>query len=247
MHLQLISDLHTEFLTGREMTVLQHLPIEKDLDFLVVAGDLVVPGYQGSMLVESIFGAISEMARHVLYVIGNHEYYKGSKGWTEQKLREAMARYPNIHWLDNNELMLDGVHFFGGAMWYPVGDGLNHVHARQMADFFEIQNFEWAERENAIFTNAAHALVRSETIVITHHLPHPSATPRMFRNSTINRFFVSDQSGVMTAKRPKLWLFGHTHAPCDIVFKETRMVCNPYGYPPERAELGPYPAVVFNL
>src|SRR5271157_5219353 len=178
MRLQLISDLHTEFLKGREMVVLQHLPIEKNLDFLVVAGDLVVPGYQGSMLVDKIFAAISEMARHVLYVSGNHEYYHGSKEWTDQKLREGMARYPNIHFLDNQELTLDGVHFIGGTMWYPTGDGLNFAFAKQMSDAFEIQNFVWAERENAIFTSLANSVVTPETVVSTHHMPHPMTTPK---------------------------------------------------------------------
>lgn len=247
MRLQLISDLHTEFLTGKELTVLQHLPIEKNLDFLVVAGDLVVPGYQGSTLVEKIFDAIAEMARHVLYVTGNHEYYQGSKAWTETQLKTAMARHPNIHFLDNEELLLDGVHFVAGTMWYPVGDGLNHLFARQMSDSFEIQNFTWAERENTIFTHVVNTYARPETIVVTHHLPHSWTTPREFTNSTLNRFFVSDQSHVMKTKRPKLWLFGHTHTSCDIVFEATRLVCNPYGYPSERAGFGPYKAVVFDV
>lgn len=246
MRLQLISDLHTEFLTGRELAVLQHLPIEKNLDFLVNAGDFVVPGYQKSMLVEKLFAALSEMARHVLIVWGNHEYYHGSKGWTEQKLKEAMARYPNIHWLNNEGLTLDGVHFVGGTMWYSTGDGLNSVYAPGMADMFEIQEFNWAERENMIFNSVVNIYARPETIVITHHLPHPKATPPIFRNSPLNRFFVSDQSYTIQTRRPKLWLFGHTHVDCDLVIGDTRLVCNPYGYPSERAGR-PYLPVVFDV
>jgi predicted MPP superfamily phosphohydrolase len=246
MRLQLISDLHTEFLTGRELVVLQAIPIEKDLDFLVVAGDFVVPGYQGAFLVEKLFAALSEMARHILFVIGNHEYYKGSKERTEQKLKEAMASHLNIHWLNNGELTLDGVHFVGGPMWYPTGDGLNGMYARQMADHFEIESFNWAERENAIFNTVVNSAATSDTIVITHHMPHPLTTPWEYRNSTLNRFFVSDQSYTMKTRRPKLWLFGHTHMECDMIFESTRMVCNPYGYPSERAGRL-YKAVVFDV
>ena len=247
MRLQLISDLHTEFLKGRELVVLQHLPIEKNLDFLVVAGDLVVPGYQGSMLVDKIFNAIAEMARHVLYIPGNHEYYHGSKEWTEQKLREGMARYDNIHFLDNQELTIDGVHFIGGVMWYPVGDGLNQIYAKQMSDKHEIANFTWAERENAIFTSVVNSCATPNSVVITHHMPHPMTTPREFRGSNLNRFFVSDMSFTMKTRRPKLWLFGHTHTEYDGIYESTRMVCNPYGYPSERAGHGPYKAVVFDV
>lgn len=246
MRLQLISDLHTEFRKGKEVQTLQHLPIEKGLDFLVVAGDLCVPGYQGSLLVDALFASLSEMARHVLYVTGNHEYYRGSKAWTEYKLKEGMARYPNIHWLDNSELTLDGVHFYGGTMWYPVGDGLNHMYAKQMADAFEIENFMWAELENALFTANLYKCVKPGTIVVSHHMPSPLTTPLEFIRSTLNRFFVSDQSYAMETLEPKLWLFGHTHTPCDIVFKKTRMVCNPLGYPSEAAGK-PYPPVVFDV
>ncbi len=247
MKLQVWSDLHTEFWDGRELLTFRHLPIEKDLDFLVVAGDTVVPGYQGSVLVESIFAAISEMARHVLLVLGNHEYYRGSKAWTEAQIRTAIARWPNIHLLDNSEITLDERHFVGGVMWYPVGDGMNFAFARQMADAFEIQNFTWAERENAIFNNVVNALAGPETVVITHHLPHIGTVPQQHRGSNLNRFFVSDQSYTMKTRRPRLWLFGHTHTPCDVMYEATRLVCNPYGYPQERAGMGPYPAVTFDV
>jgi predicted phosphodiesterase len=231
-------------LTGRELSVIQSLPIEKDLDFLVVAGDLVVPGYQGSQLIGKIFETLSEMARHIIYVTGNHEYYHGSKGWTEQKLTEGMARCSNIHWLNNEEITLDGVHFVGGSMWYPTGDGLNEIYSREMSDTFQIQGFDWAERENLIFNTVVNSLARPDTVVITHHLPHPLCTPAIFKNSHLNRYFVSDQTHTIMTRKPKLWLFGHTHAECDIVIGDTRCLCNPYGYPSERAGRPYHPVVV---
>jgi predicted MPP superfamily phosphohydrolase len=247
MRLQLISDLHTEFHRGSELTLIRHLPIEPYLDFLVVAGDVVVPGYQGSLIVEAIFAALAEKACHVLYVIGNHEYYRGSKAWTENKLREAMARHPNIHWLDNDELTLDGIHFYGGTMWYPVGDGRNHEFAKQIADSFEIQNFTWAETENTKFSEGLYACAKPETIVVSHHLPHPRTVPLKFVHSDTNRFFVSDQSHAIETLRPRLWFFGHTHEACDIVLDSTRAVCNPYGYPMERLAQPRYPATIFDV
>jgi predicted MPP superfamily phosphohydrolase len=246
MRLQLISDLHTEFLTGRELSVIQSLPIEKNLDFLVVAGDLVIPGYQGSTLTTSIFGVLSEMARYVIYVTGNHEYYNGSKEWTEDKLKSAMEDFRNIHWLNNEELTLDGVHFVGGSMWYPVGDGLNALYAKMVSDSSQIANFNWAERENRIFNLIVDSKATPDTIVVTHHMPHSMTTPPEFKNSLINRFFVSNQQHTMMTRRPKLWLFGHTHTEFDGMYEATRLVCNPYGYPSERAGR-PYKAAVFDV
>jgi predicted phosphodiesterase len=34
-------------------------------------------------------------------------------------------------------------------------------------------------------------------------------------------------------KPPKLIVHGHTHDPCDYMIGETRVICNPRGYPAE--------------
>jgi Icc-related predicted phosphoesterase len=36
--------------------------------------------------------------------------------------------------------------------------------------------------------------------------------------------------------RPALWLHGHTHGSCDYKLGDTRVVCNPMGYPGEVSE-----------
>jgi Icc-related predicted phosphoesterase len=51
---------------------------------------------------------------------------------------------------------------------------------------------------------------------------------------SLNRFFVNDMSDRINAKKPKLWVHGHTHDSCDYIAGErTRVVCNPKGYPGE--------------
>jgi predicted phosphodiesterase len=32
-----------------------------------------------------------------------------------------------------------------------------------------------------------------------------------------------------------VWIHGHTHTPCQYVVGDTRVICNPIGYPRERA------------
>ena len=49
-------------------------------------------------------------------------------------------------------------------------------------------------------THAAHlAFVRDNArdgdVIVTHHLPHPNSTPRMFVDSPLNRFFVLGRRG----------------------------------------------------
>ena len=56
----------------------------------------------------------------------------------------------------------------------------------------------------------------------------------MYAESPINRFFVSDETPLILDKKPRLWVHGHTHLTCDYMLGETRVVCNPHGYPKER-------------
>jgi hypothetical protein len=70
-------------------------------------------------------------------------------------------------------------------------------------------------------------------VVVTHHLPSYQSVPDCFRGDQLNRFYVCNQERLIVEKQPQLWLHGHTHTPCDYLVDETRIVCNPLGYPYE--------------
>jgi hypothetical protein len=44
--------------------------------------------------------------------------------------------------------------------------------------------------------------------------------------------FCSDLSELVEGSGAALWVHGHTHASCDYVAGQTRVVCNPKGYGP---------------
>jgi predicted phosphodiesterase len=247
MRLQLISDLHSEFWSPAQL--FERITIVSDLDFLVIAGDTVVPGRQPEANMKAVFRHFSSLAKNVILAEGNHEYYGSlSTEETEKRIQDMLPA--NYHWLRNNELTIDGIHFFGGAMWFNNDDGLNQFYEREMNDFNLIKHFtKWVYDRNKEFTAKATELVRPETIVVTHYLPHSSCTPEKFKNEPTNRFFVCDQTALIEQKRPRLWLFGHTHMPCDHTLGETRLVCNPFGYPNETYKINgnPYPVAVFDI
>jgi len=43
---------------------------------------------------------------------------------------------------------------------------------------------------------------------------------------------------VIEKYRPELWVHGHTHVPCDYELFDTRIICNPGGYPEENRRSG---------
>ena len=52
----------------------------------------------------------------VLFVPGNHEFYNGERTRTLKALREA-AVGTNVHLLDRDEVVLNGVRFLGTTLW----------------------------------------------------------------------------------------------------------------------------------
>jgi Icc-related predicted phosphoesterase len=230
MKLQVISDIHSEFWDNPKR-LYDRIKIIPNLDFLVLAGDLVVPRRQPETYVKQAFEHFSKVARHVIYVDGNHEFYGGDLQSVEKVLSEVMP--DNFHWLVNDERTIEGVHFYGGAMWFG-DDGTNHMYKHMLNDFRLIDGLEsWVYKRNKMFTMLGQELVRRETIVVTHHLPHPNSTPPQFKNEPTNRFFLSDQTKLIERKQPRLWFHGHTHRACDYKLGGTRVICNPYGYPNE--------------
>ncbi|GEM69211.1 hypothetical protein SMI01S_28170 [Sphingobacterium mizutaii NBRC 14946 = DSM 11724] len=52
----------------------------------------------------------------VLYVLGNHEYYKGSYPKTLNKVK-AIAENSNVHLLEDSFIDIDGIRFHGCTLW----------------------------------------------------------------------------------------------------------------------------------
>jgi len=87
--------------------------------------------------------------------------------------------------------------------------------------------------QQALFEQGLKAHATERTIVVSHHLPTSRSSPAEFAGSPNDHFFVCPLDDDILALRPRLWLHGHTHEPCDHVLEATRIVCNPRGYPDE--------------
>lgn len=245
MRLQLISDLHTEFY-DKPVEFCSTIEIAEDLDFLVIAGDLVVSARQDLNEMMGILHYFGKRARHVIYTEGNHEFYGGSQAQTLFTIKSVMPH--NYTWLRNEDVTIDGVHFYGGAMWFPNADGLDVLFREELNDWYQIRHLAtWVYAENRQFKWNAEKLVTKDTIVISHHLPHLRSVPEEYKDSNTTRFFVSDQTKLIEEKQPRLWFHGHTHFPCDYMMGDTHVVCHPYGYPKERRGRGPYLPLVFEV
>lgn len=223
--LQIFSDIHTECLNDSGRKLIESLNPNKESRIAVVAGDIKTADRRGD-----VYKHLGDNFEHVVCVLGNHDYWKGSTG-------DDVPELPvNVHVLENRTITLEGIKFHGATGWFPQDD-LNPYYEQDMPDFSRIQDFNpWVYKRNEETRQYLEANVREDDVVITHHIPFEHLVAPRWRGDQLNRFFVAGFDRVAELCLPKLWVYGHTHDSADLLcgssrFEEgTRYVCNPYGY-----------------
>lgn len=231
MKLNVLSDLHLS--KG-------DLPVPGEgADLVILAGDVARP--------ERAIAWASRIAKPVLYVAGNHEFYGGSIEGTAAELKRRAAG-THVRVLDCDETVIDGVRFLGATLWTDflvAGEGEAREAAIREAQRF-MRDFSVVRMGEAPFTPEASATLFAQharwlearlaaphpgrTVVITHHAPSARSIHPRFEGSRLNACFVSDAERLLDGRRACLWIHGHTHDSFDYVVHGTRVLCNPRGY-----------------
>ena len=245
MKIALISDVHTEF-NPKPLP-----PLPEGVDVLVLAGDIAVGDY-GEMWARDLF---EDKVKHIVYVGGNHEGYGYVINDVHKVLRNLTVSNPNFHFLENDTVTIDGINFVGATTWtnYEVGNlglpHLNMIHAKQLNDFRRVG---WRDPDGSIrmitpedclnenqkskayiFSEIAR-LGKANTVVVTHHAPTEKSIAPQFMGDSLNCCFANNWQNELGYHGPALWFHGHVHNEFDYMMGDTRVVCNPLGYPSER-------------
>jgi predicted phosphodiesterase len=236
MKIHILSDLHTEF---------EAFAIPKtDADVLVLAGDI---GAKLSGLELALKSKIP-----VVYVAGNHEYYGAAIPKLTSELQD-MARGSQVHFLENDEFVFQGVRFLGCTLWTDFEIlGLEKRNLamwdaeQKMADYRLIRHSSKFSRLRPVDTAGFHfaslAWLKRQlelpfdgrTVVVTHHAPSAKAFNPKFQTDLLSAAFASNLEFVMDEFKIDLWIYGHTHHNTDFVHGSTRVISNQRGYPNER-------------
>ena len=237
MKILVLSDLHLEFLPL--------VPSDSDADVVVLAGDIDL----GTDGIE--WGRNSFPDRQIVYVAGNHEYYGHDWNGLLGDLR-CEARRHQVHFLENDAVVIDGVRFLGANLWtdfdlFGVEKCQSAMQTAKefMTDYLRISLPRGAGEVKASPLTPAHTRTRhlqsrgwlekmlaeshaGKTVVVTHCLPSMHSISERFRDSLTSAAFASDCDAMMG--RADLWIHGHTHDSLDYFLNGTRVVCNPRGY-----------------
>ncbi len=232
MKIQIISDLHQEF-------GMSEFSFES-ADVVVLAGDVNI----GTKGIEWIKKSIHN--KPVIYVLGNHEYYKGSYPKTLNKIR-ALASETNVHVLENRSVEIDGVCFHGATLWTDFSlfgnpKTYGSLCQEKMNDYKKIRRDPTYSKLRSIDTFGIHnrsmnwlenSLEESKSdvnIVVTHHAPSIKSIPDKYREDPISSAYASNLEESILKYTPDVWVHGHIHEPKDYFIGETRVICNPHGY-----------------
>ena len=173
-----MSDLHLEVHADGGAELIRELD-PTGVDVLVLAGDITTARYYGDL--ESVFKPLARKYRHILYVPGNHEYYKSSPGEVARNLAKLTNALPRVVIPENDTVVIDGQRFIAGTMWFRF-DPTAEPNKRLMHDFLLIQDFErWVYEQNAAFVKVLAAHLKANDVVVTHHLPAFESVPGKVR------------------------------------------------------------------
>ncbi len=240
MKLQILSDLH--ILNYRREVWEARLPtFQTDADVLVMAGDIVSVSPRHYPWSKARLQEFTARYPQVVYVPGNHEFYGTAIEKGMDHLDALEKEIPNLHFLrQGHAVTIDGQRFIGGTLWQPKpiegfdepADDINDH--RCISDFHIEAEAQYRELKGYLEKE----LVAAD-VVVTHHAPSTRSLADQFRGDPCNRWFITpEMEPLMTERQPKLWVHGHVHTPFDYMAGETRVVCNPAGYPGEGNDSG---------
>ena len=241
MKITVLSDLHLEFAPLE--------PVLTDSDVLILAGDIFVieslanEKYR-SRLDKFLYG-ISGHYDQIFSIAGNHEYYGSNINGADDTIRDIYSHY-NIKFIQNEQYEYNGVNFIGTTLWTNVDPIRSFRIQESMSDYMVIRN-----DNHKLNTNDTDQLNHSmrlyledqlnqtdmPCVVITHHAPSFNSISNYYRrpeNSLLNSAFANRMDDIMDKHdNIRLWAHGHVHSSFDYMINQTRVVCNPRGYPGE--------------
>jgi len=262
MKIAIVSDIHLEF---GDLDFAN----DENADVLVLGGDILIASelkdFAYDENAEIVMATSSVRARakryvdfinrccerfkQVIYITGNHESYHGDFAETYKIIKGTFGDIHNLHILDNEWRIINGVLFFGGTLWTDMNGEdpvtMSHI-TGTMNDYRQIKNTgpnaggrflpqDAVEEHYRFRRNLDEALTMHPglpAVVCGHHAPSKQSThPRYKTEYIMNGAYSTDLDNFILDRRQiKLWTHGHTHEDFDYMIGTTRIVCNPRGY-----------------
>jgi predicted phosphodiesterase len=243
MLIRIISDLHLEFGNFE----LPPLPEDKET-ILILAGDV---GLSDRLYTFEPFKNVFENFRKVIYILGNHEFYKDSFKKSLKTIKTFLSPYENVEVINNEIITIDDVSFICSTMWTSFNNA-NPIDMQlaktSMNDYIVIRTGpdkapylkkldpidtfnEYVKAVEFIFPSIVEQKKKMrKVVVVTHHLPSYLSVEEQFKGERLNSAYATELFNEIEETKPDYWIHGHTHASFDYMIGNTHVICNPRGY-----------------
>ncbi len=177
---------------------------------------------------------------HVIYVMGNHEYYHSDFATALNEMRRKLAHLANLYILEREVKVINDVTFIGGTLWTDMNnlDSLTLYHMRTMMNDFRVitnsttpvnfrtQEGEFKTRVGKFMPEDAvteHVKMKqyiqsvvegnhdTKYVVVGHHSPSRQSTHEMYASDTIMNGGYSSDMDEFIADHPQIKLWTHGH------------------------------------
>jgi Icc-related predicted phosphoesterase len=240
MKIWLFSDLH-----------LEHTPLPElqapEADLCIAAGDILDKGIIPSL---DWLNANIASKMPVIFVAGNHEFYKSSILEAKASARAAAAQMTNVHYLENQAIEIDDILFAGATLWTDQSlhdnQQLSAYFAKDkqigMNDYKKInwQKSPWQRltpartigmhRESRAFIQNSLKSHSGKSVVITHHAPSILSMNDEHAKGTAAPSYASNMDDLIDELQPTYWVHGHIHQSNRYKIGKTEILSNPRGY-----------------
>lgn len=227
MYIQVVSDLH---LNCNNQYSSNHY-LEYNGDILVLNGD-ICSLYHYEELVKFI-SEIHTKYKHIIYVPGNHEYYKPknveSICFTRlyQRLDNLSNKFNNLSVLDNNSIVINDTLFSGCTLWshsyYPLPPFVRISGMNQ-----QIYNKKNSSSINFLKKSINYANNNNlKHVIITHYPPSKICEKSKNKYDKYKSLYYNNLDFLFSNELT--WIYGHTHYNIDTIVDNTRLVSNQYG------------------
>jgi len=238
MIFRLFSDIHNEFLDKP----FEIKPLKTDKETcLILAGDVGVLKKKHTW--EPFIENCKEQFKYVFWIAGNHEYYHGNISFQE------IPTGGNLH-TDLLEFEEEKIVVIGATLWsdFDKGNAITMQEARFLMNDFklirtgpdyrkftpELAFFYHYNQKDLIFERIRHYKDKGwKVVVVTHHHPSFRSTSERYRNHPLNGCYMSGLDELINETKPDIWCCGHIHDKMNYQIFDTKIICNPIGYPHE--------------